>query len=549
MSCDCEALRAEIQRLRQEVAGVNERIERAQGTADRALVGATVAGGLATAALTKATAADATAVSAASKAVNALGLANLVLNQLQQYVTRQRLTALENRVSVVESGLDILTRLAQTLSNRIAANKRKLDQVVEDMSRLFSQLSALSGRVADLQQQVNRISQRVGVLEAAIEKLRQAIAEIRQIAQRAWDKAIENGRQILILQGLVAANTAAIAVLTAGLFTLGKTVALLSAQVARNFAAIQALAARVARNFAAIQALRTAVEYATNLALEAKSLALSALNKADVAFRLGKDAYQLALSALNKAGFAIDFAKSLQLGAPVDNALLRKLLSLALESRSREAKLLSIANGNAQKLLGSGGGSFDISPCEELEEGAVAVVPYQGDGLRGVYSAIAGVEASLNTIHENTKCGSDGNAALPMHFETRAGVAPQLVISWRPVDGGQSKWSFCIPHPKPIINHQTLFSFPTYKKGNVQFTYVLANNSKVILNAFSEFEGNKILNYVKTLIDPAFISPNAVPKITKGAGQGNLKEVEVRATYIQKFEGHLSEIPLWAKAI
>lgn len=208
---------------------------------------------------------------------------------------------------------------------------------------------------------------------------------------------------------------------------------------------------------------------------------------------------------------------------------------------------------NIPEIEASGYGVMDLAPCaSEIDpenppdplEGA-----YEGSGLDGIYAAIAQITKSLNLIRADTKCPPDGNAALPMHFETRAGTVPQLVVSWRSVEGGQSKWSFCIPHPKPIINHNTVFSFPTYTKGNTQLTYTLLNNSKVILNAISEAEGLRILTYVKTLIDPAYINPLATPKITKGAGQGQLREVLVKATYIQKFQGHLSEVALWAKSL
>ena len=240
---------------------------------------------------------------------------------------------------------------------------------------------------------------------------------------------------------------------------------------------------------------------------------------------------------------------------PQNDAILRRILQLITQDVNIDQRNLELLVQQQQKLEGMGSGALNIAPCipPKLEPGEEAVpteVTYEGDGLSGIYSAIAAIAQSLNLIHTDTKCPPTGNgAALPMHFETKAGTVPQLVISWRPAEGGQSKWSFCIPHPKPSINHNTIFNFPRYTKGNIQFTYTLTNNSKVVLNTVLESEGYKILNYVKTLIDPNFIRAQATPKITKGAGQGNLREVLVKATYVQKFQGHLSEIAIWAKSL
>ncbi len=54
-----------------------------------------------------------------------------------------------------------------------------------------------------------------------------------------------------------------------------------------------------------------------------------------------------------------------------------------------------------RKLQGSGNGTFDLSPCNQ--EGTRSV-RFSGEGLAGIYGALAALTQSLNLIHSDTKC-------------------------------------------------------------------------------------------------------------------------------------------------
>lgn len=76
----------------------------------------------------------------------------------------------------------------------------------------------------------------------------------------------------------------------------------------------------------------------------------------------------------------------------------------------------------------------------------------------------------------------------------------------------------------------------------------LTDNSQVIVNAFSEPEAQKIIDYVLTLISPSFIPPSGA-KMVYTQNAADYTEVEVKAQYVKKFSGHKTTAPLWGKHI
>jgi hypothetical protein len=201
-----------------------------------------------------------------------------------------------------------------------------------------------------------------------------------------------------------------------------------------------------------------------------------------------------------------------------------------------------------------GKGIFDLAPCESEIDPLNPPDPlaglYEGEGLTGVYAAIAAITKSLNLVRADTKCIeiNGSNAALPMHFEARHGEIPQLVVIWRKIDGGGSTWSMTIPHPRDEIGPDYVFSFPEYRKGGNMASLRLADNSQVIVNVFSEPEANKILDYITTLIDPDFI-PEVGLKMVYSQNVAEYAEVDIRAQYVKKYQGHRTAAPLWGQHI
>ncbi|MEO1682641.1 MAG: hypothetical protein AAFS06_05200 [Cyanobacteria bacterium J06631_12] len=554
MTAECEQLRSEIQRLRQEIQTLDGKFIPAS---ERAAIYSGIATATASAALANSAAAAAGAAASSASAIASAALAGfqVVLNQLRAYVRREELKAIKNRLSVIEAFQDTLVRLIELVKNQADRNKSELarldaftQQLNAKLNSFIAQLAGISQSLRDLLNSVSEIkstlrshANRIAFLEQKLEAINQSLLEALRLAREALQKASdalqkakENGRQILILQGLVAALSAGLAALTAtvsglsaAVAVLGKTVASLVTAVARNTAAIARLLGQLGQIRLRLRFIEIGLDQIETLANQAR---------------------QLALNALDKAGFAIDFAKSLSLGGNVnqaDSALLRKLLSLALRNNAAIAQASQLAGLAVQKLGGSITGSVDVSPCES---DSPELIPYSGQGLVGVYSALRGLATLNQRSYDSVKCGTNGTAALPMYFEVRPGEIPQLNVQWGPASGGSSRWSMTIPHPKNGLSTLPV-NFPTYWKGNTQISYRLSDNSKVILNARSRNDGLPVLNYIRTLINPSFIDPSALPVINDNAGQGRVKVVQVRARYMQFFQGHRDTIADWDRRL
>jgi len=197
-----------------------------------------------------------------------------------------------------------------------------------------------------------------------------------------------------------------------------------------------------------------------------------------------------------------------------------------------------------EKLAGSGDGKLDLSPCDADES---VEAEYSGEGLQGVYSAIAAIEKSLNFISGNTKC-SDDIAALPMFYELKHGEIAQLVVVWKKVETDGSAWSMTIPHPRENVDKDFQFNFPDYLKGGNLATVRLTDNSQIRLNVFSLLEAEKVIGYISTLLDPAYV-PETGLSITYSENVANYAEVLVKAEYVKRFKGHKTTVPVWGRRI
>ncbi|MEM9148923.1 MAG: hypothetical protein AAGB19_00430 [Cyanobacteria bacterium P01_F01_bin.3] len=202
--------------------------------------------------------------------------------------------------------------------------------------------------------------------------------------------------------------------------------------------------------------------------------------------------------------------------------------------------------GILSRLQGQGTGTLDLTPCDAEE---TMEATYTGEGLQGLYEAVDAITQSLNTIHTDTKCPPDVNAVLPMHWDAKHGEIPQLVVSWRKVGGGDSKWAMNIPHPRADIGPDYPFNFPDYQKGGNMASVRLIDNSQLIVNALSEAEAQKVIDYIgANLLDPAYI-PQSGLRMVYSKNVADYAEVEVTAVHIKKFQGHKTTAPSWALRI
>jgi hypothetical protein len=101
-------------------------------------------------------------------------------------------------------------------------------------------------------------------------------------------------------------------------------------------------------------------------------------------------------------------------------------------------------------------------------------------------------------------------AVIPEWWQVRLeGGVPQLVLAWGEVDASSgkclhSKYAMTIPH---FINiRPESCPFPRYRKGNYELIAYFKDNSKLIINAFTEHECERVYNSILPWIDQEYAS-------------------------------------------
>lgn len=120
-------------------------------------------------------------------------------------------------------------------------------------------------------------------------------------------------------------------------------------------------------------------------------------------------------------------------------------------------------------------------------------------------------------------------ASVPEWWQLRAeSRRPQLVIQFanraRSGRPGRSRFSLTLPHYKGKTR-TTKSPLPPYRKGQHEGILTLFDNSKVIVNAFSEAEADRVLQAAKKHINPKYLK-NSHIKIGIRKGR-KLKQDEV----------------------
>ncbi|MGL4640338.1 MAG: hypothetical protein ACRCVX_11520, partial [Shewanella sp.] len=392
-----------------------------------------------------------------------------------------------------------------------------------------------------------------------------ALAEVRSLEPRV--AALEVWRTVIAatvaaLVAWQAVVTAALAAIEAQIVLLGKAVAILQAEVAALASVVAAIQAQLALIRLKLIDLEGDIEEVEQIALEALQLARSAYTlaiearrEAAEALEAARQAYGTAIQALSRANEAVGLIRALErlvaaIQAAIDDMLIR-LASAFVRVNTLEDTLegvIAILEEIKELLSGEISGVIDVTPCGD-ESDSDFTLPFEGAGLPGVFSALSTMALVMQPLFNNTKCPPSGESSLPMSWEVKPGIIPQLVVSWYEVaDESSSRWTMAIPHPASFIDRDYEFAFPVYQKGNYMITYRLTDNSTVVINAASEAEGQKVLNYVTTLLDAAF-KPSGGTTYSLTRINGERSQKTVRAGYIKKFEGERTEAPRWAKAI
>jgi hypothetical protein len=137
-------------------------------------------------------------------------------------------------------------------------------------------------------------------------------------------------------------------------------------------------------------------------------------------------------------------------------------------------------------------------------------------------------------------------AAIPQSWQIRhEGGKPQMVIhcAEKKEDGkyDSAKYPITVPHWKGKVTDKP--SLPPYKKGNWEGILVLADNTKVTINAANEAECTKILNAIKPWINSEMLKGSY---FKGGKINVDIKQTQVKAMYGRYFkEGQKNGKPDW----
>ncbi|MFN5595203.1 MAG: hypothetical protein ACK482_17495 [Aphanizomenon sp.] len=123
---------------------------------------------------------------------------------------------------------------------------------------------------------------------------------------------------------------------------------------------------------------------------------------------------------------------------------------------------------------------------------------------------------------------------------------PQVIYQFAEILNGKlgsPKYSIIVPHHKPNKPQSPL---PEYKKGNWEYIYVLKDNSKITIHGINEGECTKMINAIKLLIIPEYLTGAYISKNSMIEPKQKLAEITVRntrATYYK--EGRKNGKPEW----
>lgn len=146
----------------------------------------------------------------------------------------------------------------------------------------------------------------------------------------------------------------------------------------------------------------------------------------------------------------------------------------------------------------------------------------------------------VQRVHENTAL-----ATVPESWDRRAGAdIPQLIVVFRP-PGKKSSYQLSIPHYDGSKQPQ----IPDYRKGSWRGELILKDNSRLVVNAFSEQEAFRVIRALQKYINKKMIGdrkPTARP--IRGEGFKEDKVVPVFADYYPEGEKY-GKKAMWRKRL
>lgn len=109
--------------------------------------------------------------------------------------------------------------------------------------------------------------------------------------------------------------------------------------------------------------------------------------------------------------------------------------------------------------------------------------------------------------------------------------------------GGDSYWSMAIPWYKGKFKQQIIELVPSFTRGSYATILTLNDNSKVVANASSKAEGEKVMTQIRALITSSLLKDAELKSGGERKGK-QIKSVKVKPVYAKYFaHGQQDQLP------
>ncbi|MHC5863188.1 collagen-like triple helix repeat-containing protein, partial [Nostoc sp.] len=158
------------------------------------------------------------------------------------------------------------------------------------------------------------------------------------------------------------------------------------------------------------------------------------------------------------------------------------------------------------------------------------------------FTHLSQIESLECQVKQQNNSSIEVYAAVPEWWQVRIEAGrPQMIFMFAEDLGegnfDSAKYPITVPHP--IAKHYETSPLPSYQKGQYEGIVILKDNSKIIINAISTEEAERVLSAIKAIVIPEFLE-GAIQKISPRRGVSLLtitvhpKRVEYFSTGLKK---------------
>ncbi|MEM8603778.1 MAG: hypothetical protein AAGF24_08080 [Cyanobacteria bacterium P01_H01_bin.121] len=494
-----EALEQARAKLEKQIGTVSTKATEAAATATTAKGTAAAATKTAKGAAATAGAASATAGSALSKALAmAAALASLAATVAGLFGTVTSLLTLTKLIPGLQAQID---------ANRAAINSSfsQLINLIEKTRAMISQLQASVARIDGVA--ARALSTAISGLSAATAASANALAA-QGTAGQALAKSNQSLKEALKAQAIATAVEAVAGLaLSKATSALGKTLAN-GRKIQTNASELSRLKPQVQKNTKDIAGLRQRLNGLEALINALKQKAGTVINK--YYQTIHKHEHKHVTETIVKPVQVINKQETIEKTEIIREAMDIQPILARIDRNHRAnqqhaARLQNQVEQVRRELTYTTSLQVDLAECDTDPQ----LQRFSGQGLAGLAAGMNGTIQKLNVI-QGEVCDRDAVATVPEWWQIRAGAdRPQLVILYRELqpDGklGRSKWTSTVPHPLPGLTAEAIqAACGSYNKGKFYAKATLVDNSKIWVNAGSQWEAHAVAQGLLNLVQPAF---------------------------------------------